>query len=406
MSNKLNMIEEAIKDIKAGKMVIVVDDEGRENEGDLIMAAQKVTPKAINFMIKHARGLVCVPISHDRLKALHIPEMVSVNQDTMKTAFTVSVDATGAHGVTTGISAADRSKTIELLQNDKSKPTDFNRPGHIFPLVAKDGGVLKRAGHTEAAVDLAGLAGLKSAGVICEIIKENGEMARMPELIKFAKKFKLKLISIKDLISYRLQKGAFVSQVEEVRLPTEYGEFSAYGYEDEITKKEHLAIVKGNIRGKKNILVRVHSECLTGDVFHSERCDCGPQLTATLKMIEAKGSGVLLYMRQEGRGIGLVNKLKAYKLQDDGHDTVDANIKLGFEPDLRDYGVGAQILSDLGLSTIQLITNNPRKVIGLEGYGLKVTKRVPMLIKATKHSKNYLKTKVEKMGHKIPKKHL
>lgn len=400
---KLNTIESAIKDIKTGKMVIVVDDESRENEGDLIMAAEKVSAESINFMIKHGRGLVCTPLAKDRLHQLKIPEMVSVNQDHMKTAFTISVDAAKKFGVTTGISAADRAKTIQLLIKDVTKPDDLNRPGHVFPLVAKDGGVLERAGHTEAAIDLASLAGLQKAGVICEIIKENGEMARLPDLFKFAKEHNLKMISIKDLIHYRMKLNTFISKVEEVKLPTEFGEFLAYGFIDSIHQQEHIALVKGKVHNQKNVLVRVHSECLTGDVFHSQRCDCGAQLASALRTIEEQGSGVLLYMRQEGRGIGLFHKLQAYKLQDAGHDTVEANIKLGFEPDLRNYGIGAQILSALGLSTIHLITNNPKKVIGLEGYGLKVTKRIPLIIPPTEHNKKYLETKAEKLGHKLPK---
>ncbi|MBU0580010.1 MAG: bifunctional 3,4-dihydroxy-2-butanone-4-phosphate synthase/GTP cyclohydrolase II [Candidatus Margulisbacteria bacterium] len=399
----LNTIFEALADIQNGKMIIVVDDESRENEGDLVMAAEKVTPASINFMIKYGRGLVCVPLAKEHLHKLNIPEMVEINQDRMKTAFTVSVDAAKKHGITTGISANDRAKTIQILIADDTQPEDLNRPGHIFPLVAKSGGVLERAGHTEASVDLANLAGFKRAGVICEIIKEDGEMARLPDLFKFAKKHGLKIISIKDLIHYRLKRSSFVSKIEEVKLPTSFGEFLAYGFKDEVNQQEHFALIKGQVRGKKNVLVRVHSECLTGDVFSSQRCDCGPQLATALKIIEEKGQGVLLYMRQEGRGIGLFNKLHAYKLQDQGHDTVEANIKLGFEPDLRDYGIGAQILTSLGLTTIQLLTNNPKKVIGLEGYGLKVTKRIPLIIAPTKHNKKYLETKAAKLGHKIPK---
>jgi len=399
MKFKFNTIEEAIEDIQNGKMVIVVDDRDRENEGDLVMAAEKITPEVVNFMITHARGLVCVPMTGERLDQLELRQMVEKNLETMRTAFTVSVDAHPRFGVTTGISPADRARTIEALINPRSKKEDLVSPGHVFPLRVKEGGVLKRAGHTEAAVDLSRLAGLYPAAVICEIISPEGNMARVPQLLEFAKWHNLKLITIADLISYRIKNEKMVRRVSATRLPTKFGEFVAHGYEDLLSGDFHVALVKGQINGKKDVLVRVHSECLTGDVFGSRRCDCGDQLARSLERIEFCGQGVLLYMRQEGRGIGLKEKLRAYELQEKGYDTVEANRLLGFPADLRDYGIGAQILMDLGLSNIRLITNNPKKVVGLEGYGLKIVERVPLEIKPNRYNAKYLKAKSKKLGH-------
>lgn len=394
-------IDSALADIKAGRSVVVVDDENRENEGDVICAAQFATPSTINFMAVEARGLICLAMTGDRLDALDLPLMVNKNTDPNQTAFTISIDASPKLGVTTGISAEDRARTIQVAINPASRPEDLVRPGHIFPLRAKVGGVLKRAGHTEAAVDLARLAGLYPAGVICEIQNPNGSMARLPELVEYAKEHNLKLISIADLISYRLQHDRFVYRETVCEFPSQFGEFKIYAYRNALDNTEHLAIVKGELADLSNkpAMVRMHSECLTGDALGSMRCDCRMQLQAALKMIEANELGVVVYLRQEGRGIGLVNKLKAYTLQDMGLDTVEANERLGFPADLRDYGMGAQILNDLGVKQIKLITNNPRKIAGLKGYGLEIVDRLPLLIEATDYNSVYLATKAKKLGH-------
>lgn len=389
-------IEEAIYALASGEVVIVCDDEDRENEGDFISIAEKTTPEIINFMITHGRGLVCAPITQERAEKLGLVPMVDRNSDPHGTAFTVSIDH---KHTTTGISAPERAMTVNALIDDETKPADFQRPGHIFPLIAKDGGVLRRAGHTEAAVDLARMSGAKPAGVICEIMKQDGTMARVPDLRKIADEHHLKMVTIKDLIKYRNRKDQLVKREVEIKLPTDFGEFKAIGYSNVVDGKEHVAIVKGEVGGEKPTLVRVHSECLTGDVFGSRRCDCGPQLDAALAQIEEAGSGVLLYMRQEGRGIGLLNKMRAYKLQEEGYDTVEANAKLGFAPDLRDYGIGAQILRDLGIRKMKLLTNNPRKITGLKGYDLEVVDRIALQMPQTKESENYMKVKKEKMGH-------
>jgi 3,4-dihydroxy 2-butanone 4-phosphate synthase/GTP cyclohydrolase II len=393
----LSNIAEAIEDIKAGKFVIIVDDEDRENEGDLALAAEKVTTEAINFMAKHARGLICLPIIGKRLDELGIPLMVGENTSKFSTAFSVSVDA--KHRVSTGISAADRAQTIKAIIEPATKADDLARPGHIFPLRAREGGVLVRAGHTEAIVDLAKLAGLYPAGVICEIMSEDGSMARLPQLEVMAEGFGIKIVTVADLIAYRRRHEKLVHRVAETRLPTRYGEFTAIAYKSDIDPDEHLALVMGDISTEEPVLVRVHSECLTGDVFGSLRCDCGEQVALAMQSIAKEGRGVLLYMRQEGRGIGFHNKMRAYALQDKGLDTVEANLSLGFPSDLRDYGIGAQILADLGLHEIRLLTNNPKKVIGLEGYGLKVIETLPIIATPNPYNRGYLETKQKKLGH-------
>ncbi|HMP84226.1 MAG TPA: bifunctional 3,4-dihydroxy-2-butanone-4-phosphate synthase/GTP cyclohydrolase II [Verrucomicrobiota bacterium] len=397
MKQKFDSIESVIADVRRGKMVIVVDDADRENEGDLIMAAQHVTPAAINFMAKHGRGLICVPTTNERLQQLGVERMVRQNREVFKTDFQVSVDA--ARGISTGISAADRAKTIQIMADPTAVPHDLVQPGHVFPLRSKAGGVLQRAGHTEAAVDLTVLADCRPIGVICEIMNDDGSMARLPQLLKFAKRHRLKICTMADLIQFRRTREKLVECVEKVKLPTDHGEFDLHLYRSKTDGQHHLALVRRDVSGRKNVLVRVHSECLTGDVFGSCRCDCGPQLHQAMRQVSEEGRGVILYMRQEGRGIGLPAKIKAYKLQEQGYDTVEANQKLGYGMDLREYGIGAQILVDLGLKTIRLLTNNPRKIVGLDGYGLKIVQQVPIRTKPNPHNERYLKTKRKKMGH-------
>ena len=396
---KFDRVEDAIQAIKNGEMVIVADDEDRENEGDLVMAAAAITPDHVNFMTMHGRGLICVTLTPDRADELELPLMTEKNTDPQGTAFTVSIDADRQFGVTTGISAQDRAKTIQVLVAPGTLPSDLRRPGHIFPLRAKAGGVLRRVGQTEASVDLAELAGLPAVGVICEILDSDGTMARRPQLQMFAKEHGLKFITVAQLVAYRLTKTRIIERLTDAQLPTQYGEFRVIAYQSVLDGREHVALVKGSLSGKANVLVRMHSECMTGDVFNSKRCDCGEQLAAAMRRIQEEGQGAIVYLRQEGRGIGLANKLKAYRLQDEGFDTVEANEELGFKPDLRDYGIGAQILLDLDLHSIRLLTNNPRKIVGLDGYDIEVTGREPLQVEPGEHNERYLDTKRSKMGH-------
>jgi 3,4-dihydroxy 2-butanone 4-phosphate synthase / GTP cyclohydrolase II len=394
-------IEEAIEDIRQGKMVVVCDDENRENEGDLTMAAQFVTPEAINFMAKEGRGLICLAMTPDRCEELGLNLMAAKNESAFETAFTVSIEAHPRHGVTTGISAADRARTIQVAIDPQTSPRELVQPGHVFPLKAKAGGVLERVGQTEAGVDLARMAGLIPAGVICEVMNDDGTMARVPDLVPYCERHGLKMITVADLVAYRRRHEKLIERVVSTRLPTSFGDFVAVGYRSLVDNKHHVALVKGDVDGADDVLVRVHSECLTGDVFHSLRCDCGEQLESALAMIEDEGSGVLLYLSQEGRGIGLLNKLRAYKLQEEGLDTVDANLRLGLPADLRDYGIGAQILVDLGLSSIRILTNNPKKISGLAGYGLSVTDQLPIAHQPNPHNEAYLRAKAERLGHTL-----
>ncbi|MBN2806835.1 MAG: bifunctional 3,4-dihydroxy-2-butanone-4-phosphate synthase/GTP cyclohydrolase II [Prolixibacteraceae bacterium] len=400
--DQLNTIEEAIEEIRNGRIIIVVDDEDRENEGDFVAAAEKVTPEMINFMSKEGRGLICAPLTEKRCDELELDMMVGKNTSIHETAFTVSVDALG-HGTSTGISAYDRFITVKMLADPNTKPEELGRPGHIFPLRAKNRGVLRRSGHTEAAVDLARLAGLQPAGILVEVMNDDGSMARLPELIKIARKFNLKIVTIADLIAYLIQQDSLIKRGEEAKLPTQYGDFRIIPYLQKSNGKEHVALVKGSWTDDDSILVRMHSSCITGDIFGSMRCECGDQLHKSMKMIEAEGKGVVVYLDQEGRGIGLLNKIKAYKLQEEGLDTVEANVHLGFAPDERDYGVGAQILRDLGVKKMRLLTNNPVKRVGLEGYGLKVTENIPIEIEPNVHNEYYLKVKRDRMGHVLQK---
>jgi 3,4-dihydroxy 2-butanone 4-phosphate synthase/GTP cyclohydrolase II len=397
---KLNTIEEAIADIKAGKVIIVVDDEDRENEGDFLTAARNVTPEIINFMATHGRGLICAAVTEEKARELKLELMVTSNTALHETAFTVSVDLLG-YGCTTGISTADRSKTVKALIDRNMKASDFGRPGHIFPLIAKTGGVLRRTGHTEATIDFARLAGFEPCGALVEVLNEDGTMARLPDLVKVAKQFDLKIVTIKDLISYRLSKESIVTRQVEVDMPTQWGDFKLVAYKVDINGEEHMALVKGEWAKDEAVMVRVHSSCVTGDIFGSCRCDCGPQLHKAMELIEKEGKGVIVYMNQEGRGIGLLNKLKAYKLQEQGRDTVEANLELGFKMDERDYGVGAQIIRDLGIRKMKLMSNNPVKRVGLIGYGLEVVENVPIIIQSNPHNEKYMQTKKNKMGHSI-----
>ena len=400
MQFELNTIKEAIEDIKNGRVVIVVDDENRENEGDFLTAARNITPEIINFMVTHGRGLVCAPLVEDRCDELGLELMVQSNSAAYETPFTVSVDLNG-HGCTTGISAADRAKTVKALIDPNIRPEELGKPGHIFPLRARKGGVLRRAGHTEAAIDLARMAGFEPAGVIVEILNEDGSMARLPQLVEIAKRFDLKLVSIEDLIKYRIKTESLIERIIDVQLPTTMGDFDLHLFKNTTTDEEHLALVKGEWEKDEPVLIRVHSSCMTGDIFGSCRCDCGPQLHKAMELIEKEGKGVIVYMNQEGRGIGLTNKLKAYKLQEEGYDTLEANLKLGFKGDERDYGIGAQIIRDLGISKLRLLSNNPTKRTGLIGYGLEIVENVPLEIESNQHNELYLKTKRDKMGHSL-----
>ena len=400
MSRKLNTIEEAIEEIRNGKVIIVVDDEDRENEGDFLTAARNVTPEIINFMATHGRGLICAPLVEDRCDELGLELMVKSNSAAYETPFTVSVDLIG-HGCTTGISASDRSKTIQALIDPTINAEELGKPGHIFPLRAKKGGVLRRAGHTEAAIDLSRLAGFEPAGVIVEILNEDGTMARLPQLLEIAEKFDLKIVSIEDLIKYRIKNESLIDRVVDVKMPTKYGNFDLIAYQEKNTGQEHLALMKGSWKKDEPVLVRVHSSCVTGDIFGSCRCDCGPQLHKAMEMIEKEGKGAIIYMNQEGRGIGMINKLKAYKLQEEGYDTLEANLKLGFKGDERDYGIGAQIIRDLGITKMRLLSNNPTKRTGLIGYGLEIIENVPLEIESNEHNELYLETKRDKMGHQL-----